>query len=283
MMTLVMLPLLFSCNQKKKEAQILSLQSDSLRLELTLSERDSMINMLLASFNEVEENLATIRTKESLVAKHTTGTTEMKADVRERINDNIQDINELIDRNKKLIDRLNSQLRNSNLKIEELNKSIERLNQHVVAKEQEIAELKDQLLSLNFKIETLNSKVTGLEKESKEKSDIIDQKVIDMNTAYFIVGTWRELRDLGVINREGGFIGIGRTSTFSKEFARDHFTRIDIREITEIELNARKVEIITTHAAGSFELVGETTLEKLVIKNPQEFWKASRYLVISTR
>ncbi len=280
---IILTSLLFGCGQKKKEAQILSLQADSLRLEHALAERDSMINMLFSSFNEIEDNLAAIRAKESLVTKHTTGSREIRAEVRERINDNIKDINDLLERNKNLIERLKIQLRTSNLKIEELNKSIERLNQHVEEKEQEIAELKQQLLSLNFKVESLNQKVSNLERESKEKSDIINEKVTDLNTAWYVVGTRRELLDLGIISREGGFIGIGRTTTFNKEFVREHFIQVDIRSLNEVELNVRKVEIVTTHAAGSFELVGESTIEKLVIKNPQEFWKASRYLVISTR
>ncbi len=281
-LVVAILPLIAGCFQKKNE-QILSLQADSLRMTQAIAERDSSINLLFASLNEIEENLATIRMKQSLVSKQATGTREMKADVRERIQDNLADINQLLEKNRSLIASLNTQLRESNIKIAELNKTIERLQFNIEEKEQEIADLKNQLLSLNLKVEGLTQRVAGLEQESAKKTEIIDQQTSDINTAYYIVGTQRELRDLGVINREGGFIGLGRSTKFNKEFANEHFIKIDIRNFTEIELNAKRVELVTTHVAGSFELVGENVVEKLVIKNPAEFWKTSKYLVISTR
>lgn len=280
---LAALPFFYGCENKKQTAHIQSLQADSLRLARLVDDKDATINMLFQTLNEIEENLAAIRSRESLIADQTADTQEMKADVKDRINHSIAEINQLMAKNKELINRLNAQVRNSNLKITELNKTIERLNETVTNKEREIAELKDNLAKLNIQIENLNTKVADLEKENQNKAKVIDDKILQMNKAWYVIGERRELRDKGIINREGGFIGIGRTTTPAENLIRKEFNEIDLREVTEIAINARRVEIVTTHPDGSFELIGDKTIEKLVITNPQEFWKASRYLVISTR
>lgn len=275
----LIIPFLAGCDGKWKE-QILNLQADSLRLARMVAEKDSTINLLFGTLNEIEDNLAAIRTKESLMAQHTTSMREMKADVRERIRNNIDDINTLLARNKDLIARLNAQVKSSNLRIEELNKTVERLGVTIAEKEQEIAALRQELQRMNIRVSTMSETIAGLEKDVAQKESLIEEQVAQMNRAYYTIGTSKELREKGILNREGGFIGIGRTNRFNKEFTTEHFVTIDIREVTQIDLNYRKVELVTTHPAGSFELVGEKIVEKLVIKNPQEFWKASRFLVV---
>lgn len=280
---LAALPLFFGCENKKQTEHILSLQADSVRLVRLVEDKDATINSLFQTLNEIEENLATIRSKESLIAEQTAETQEMKAEVKERINQNISEINELMERNKQLINRLNAQVRSSNLKIAELNKTIERMTETIANKEKEIAELKENVAKLNVQVETLNTKVADLEQEKKEKEEVIDQKIIEMNKAWYVVGERRDLRDRGIINREGGFIFIGKVTTPAENLIRKNFNEIDLREVTEIPLDARRIEIVTVHPEGSYNIVGDRPIEKLVITNSEEFWKASKYLVISTR
>jgi hypothetical protein len=49
-------------------------------------------------------------------------------------------------------------------------------------------------------------------------------------------------------------------------------------------LYSKRAELLTTHPAGSYELVkdakGQLTLK---ITNPTEFWSVSRYLVIQVK
>jgi predicted nucleic acid-binding Zn-ribbon protein len=280
---LAALPLFFGCENKKQTERIMNLQSDSLRLARMVDDKDATINTLFQTLNEIEENLASIRSKESLIADQTTDTQEMKAEVKERIHQNISEINELMDKNKQLINRLNAQVRSSNLKIAELNKAIERMQETIKSKENEIADLKTNIANLNVQVETLNTQVADLEEENKEKDKMIDEKIGEINKAWYVVGDRRDLRDRGIINREGGFIFIGKVTTPAVDLVKKDFAEIDLREVNEIEINANRAEVITVHPVGSYELVGERPIEKLVITNAGEFWKASRYLVISTR
>lgn len=282
-LSLAALPFFYGCENKKQTAQIQSLQADSLRLARLADDKEAAINALFQTLNEIEENLASVRAKESLIADQTGDSQEMKTDVKDRINQSIAEINQLMDKNKELVSRLNVQVRNSNLKITDLNKTVERMTETVAAKEQEIDQLKVNLGKLNIQIETLNVKVADLETESAGKTAVIDQKIIDMNKVWYIVGERNDLRDKEIIDRQGGFIGIGKITIPAENLIKKEFTEADMREVSEIVINADRVEVVTVHPAGSYELVGEKPVEKIVIKNPQEFWKASKYLVISTR
>ena len=68
------------------------------------------------------------------------------------------------------------------------------------------------------------------------------------------------------------------------DFNKDYFTQIDIRTDKEIKLYSKRAELLTTHPAGSYELVkdakGQLTLK---ITNPSQFWSVSRYLVIQVK
>lgn len=104
-----------------------------------------------------------------------------------------------------------------------------------------------------------------------------------LNTAYFCFGTSKELRDQGVISKEGGFIGLGKTTVLSDDFNQEYFTKIDITLETKIDLMTEDAKVVTNHPKGSYELVkNDDVVEKLKITNPKEFWSASKYLVIVT-
>ena len=83
-----------------------------------------------------------------------------------------------------------------------------------------------------------------------------------------------------VISKEGGFIGLGKSTKVSQDFNREYFTKVNIEQFNSVNLGAKKVTVLTNHPSSSYKLVGTKPVEKLEIKNPTEFWSASKYLVI---
>ena len=52
-------------------------------------------------------------------------------------------------------------------------------------------------------------------------------------------------------------------------------------QLETIELDAKKVNLITKHPEGSYELIeNESTIERINILDPDAFWKDTNYLVI---
>jgi hypothetical protein len=67
-----------------------------------------------------------------------------------------------------------------------------------------------------------------------------------------------------------------------KDFNRDYFTEIDIRNFDYLRLMAKKAKLITVHPADSYHFTGKKLSDTLFIDNTAEFWKVSKYLVVLT-
>ena len=54
--------------------------------------------------------------------------------------------------------------------------------------------------------------------------------------------------------------------------------------VDQLEINGKKIEVVTEHPHNSYELVEEEGVVKyLKIQNPEEFWKISKFLVVSIK
>ena len=248
-----------------------SVENVSGNLNGKLNEKDAAIPELVSSFNEIQENLNTIKEKEKIISKVTSdGDVKSKED---QIKEDIQSIYDLMAKNKDRIGSLSKKLKNSKLQIDGLEKMIENMQATLSLKDSEIEELKTKIEGLNVELSNLTTNYKAVENESNQKTEII-------NTAFYAIGTSKELKEKNVITKEGGIIGLGKTTKLSSDFNKDYFTKINIEKTTSINLGAKKIKILTTHPSNSYKLIGEKPIEKLEITNTKEFWSASKYLVI---
>jgi len=270
-----------SCNTHEEEMKALQLSKDSLLKQL--NGRDSTINSFFDSFNDIQDNLATIKEKENIINMNASGDIESTPEMKDQIQNDIQSIYDLLQENKNKISKLQKRLRSSNIKIKALKETIDNLMKQIQDKDAEIGNLKQKLEEMNIQINILETNVDSLQGENQAKDETITQKENELNTAYYVFGNKKELKENGIITKEGGFIGIGKIAKLRNDFNTDYFTQIDIRTTKEIPLACKKAELLTTHPAGSYELVTKNNkVEKIVIKDEKEFWKASKYLVIVT-
>jgi hypothetical protein len=176
--------------------------------------------------------------------------------------------------------RFRSQEKNRDDALQRLRGIILSANQPV----KEIASLKQELENLHVNVSDLNQKIENIsaasEKAISEKNQTIETKTTELNTAFYAFGTKKELSEKNVIEKEGGVLGMGTTLKMKKDFNRDYFMKIDIREFKQLPLNTKKARLVTYHPDGSYHFNGEKTVESLVIDNPADFWKASKYLLI---
>ncbi len=281
---LVALPLLFtSCENKKQTEQINYLLQERDRISNEAAAKDSLVNDFLMTLNEIESNLSEIKSREKLISSKTGQGQELSKSTRESINEDIRLINELLQQNKNKIASLNSKIKDSNLKITELENMVKLANQQLVERDAEIATLKEELAHLNFSIAALNDTISLIKDRNLALSGTITDKTTELNTAYFLVGDRKELIKKNILNKEGGFLGIGKSQKVAGDVNLDEFTRVDIRKLKSIPLGVKKATVMSTHPANSYELVGENKkIEELVIKDYEQFWKNSRMLIIST-
>ncbi len=266
----LLLVLVAACQGDPKETpQYQQLAEDADRVKAQVAARDSTINDLFASMNRISENLRTIRSKQGQLGSPAEGAEG--ADMEQRIIADLGSIDGLLAENKDLIAKLRKQAKASAASISELKKTIAGLEATITEKDEEIATLKEQLASTNSSLATLIEMY-------RDKSQLSDMQRMDLNTAYYAIGTAKELRANGVLTKEGGVIGIGAVNKLnSDDLPKEYFTRVDITQTQEIALAAKKAKLATTHPAGSYNLVGG---EKLVITDANAFWSVSKYLVV---
>jgi hypothetical protein len=257
----------------------MEMQKNSFTEKLTT--RDSSIGEWVTTFGEIQKNIAIIKEKEHIIST-TSSHGELSNDKKQQILDDIKYINTLLDQNKKKIASLNNQLSKSGGTIKGLQNTIAGLDASVKQSEIDIIELKTTLLSKKFEIEQLNTEKTNLQVAVVQKDETINIQTNEINKAFYACGTYKELRAKGLLTREGGFIGIGKTKTLAASFPDSSFKQIDITVMKSIQLNSKSAKLISEHPANSYEFIRDKDKKflSIEIKDPALFWKISKYAVL---
>ena len=273
----------------QKQDEVLSLQTQNEDLNVVLTERDSVVNELVDAFTEIEENLRFVKQKRNQLILE--NSKEGKLDKKQSIIDDINLMNDMLEKSSKRIVQLEKNLRKSGFelksfkkKLTKLNKTIEEQNAQVVALKAELSE-KDRLLAdLNVKVVEMEAEITNQSKAIETKEKVIEEKVNELNKAYMAYGTYKELKEKGLLTKNGGFMWIGRHTSIREDFDQEYFTELNIQDTRSIPLHTRKATVVSEHPNNSYTLVEENGMvEYLKINNPEEFWRISKYAVISVK
>mgnify|MGYP002619647673 CR=1 FL=1 len=275
--------LMASCNQKQLEQEIATLQQENEELRQQAIEKDNSLGEFFESMAQIRDNLNEIKVRQNLIAAETRDRDGVGQDVRQQIDSDLNMISELMEDNRRRIARLNRQVRESNVKIEEFEVLIASLNSEIEDRNVEISVLRDNLSQLNIHNEALASTIEQLETENVYRQNVIDEKVHQLNTAYFVYGTRRQLQEQEIIDRQGGILGLGRTTVVNPGASREYFTRVDITQLDKVQIPASKLKLVSVHPADSYmvELDEEENVAEIVIENPEKFWSNTRYLIVS--
>ena len=280
------MPLVFtSCGGEDPEKENLARKADS--LQAIVNAKDSEIDALFEVLNEIETSLGEISSRYSKVNSLKQGNPEMDSRVKGQITDQLQQIDQLLAQNKKKIAALNSKVSAMGGENSKLQEFINNLNTRIESQEQQINQLMDELSVSKATIKQLSDNVNNLTQSNKQKDEIIAYQTNEANKAYYIVGSYKELKNMGIVNKSGGFVGIGKKQNTSTEMDIAKFQTIDRTKVTTITVNQRKAQVISKHPEGSYELVmdenDKKTVAYLVIKDVNAFWRYTDYLVISSK
>ena len=262
----------------------LKAENDSLLMELT--QRNAELDEMMGTFNDISEGFRQINAAESRVDLQRGAVAEGSLNAKQQIASDIEFIRKQMEEQ---IAKLQSMLKNSKNNSAQLKRAVESLTQELVAKTQRIEELQAELASKNIRIQELDAAVTGLSSEKEEltaeneaKAKTVAEQDKALNTAWFVFGTKKELKDQKILTNTGLFKK-GQVLKDS-DINKDYFTQVDIRTTKEIKLYSKDADILTTHPAGSYALEkddkGQLTLK---ITNPKDFWSVSKYLVIQVK
>ena len=260
--------------------QLNQMESQKTTLTGEISVRDSLINEWISTFDEIEKNIALIKEKQNFITINSKGN-ELPEDRRIKILEDIQTINTLLEQNKKKIASLTRQLAKSGVTIKALNQKVADLELEIKKSENLVSDLKNELVDKDFEIEQLNVQVDIMQETIEQKDEVIVSQINELNKAYYACGTFRELKAKGLLTKEGGFIGLGRTKTIAENFSDTVFIQIDITKTKSIPVNSKEAKLISEHPGTSYSFIREGDLiDHIEIKDPAEFWRISKYAVV---
>lgn len=268
-----------SCTEQyKKEIARLTQVSDSLKAQGI--EKDTISLSYIKSFNAIQQNLNEIKLKERLITQISEGDPEIRKSKEAEINEDIDAIYNLLLKNRKMIEELKSKLKNSGIKNAELESMIINLSSQIEAKDVEISLLKEDLSNKKLVIRNLEKNLVAMEELDKENQAMIEQQIIEKNKVWYIVGNKKYLEEKNIVSKEGGFIGIGKSRKISETFDRTLFTLADQRDLVSLPIFSKKAKLLSIHPAASYQFVGTNNIDSLLILHADDFWSASRYLVV---
>lgn len=281
--------LFVSCNKQELENQVTQLEAEKAEMLQALEVKDADIMSFMTSFAKIEENLHEIREREMnvKVARQEEG---LSSDALEaKIEEDIQVISQLLQDNRRKLESLSAKLAVSKSDNKKLNRLMaqlkEDLTRQIEERETVIHTLNEQLASMKIEIKELTHTLTDLRHVSLAQDSVIHHQTEALNTAYYVVGSSKELEKEHVISREGGILGIGKTEKLSSNFDTHKFTKIDIRQKLSFPVEAKEIELVTSHPENAYKIEKDASHEKvnLVISDPQAFWESSKYLVMITK
>ncbi len=264
-----------SCNEKKTQESTVSQEKvDS--LQRIIVQKDNEIDDMMGTMNEIQTGLQQISEAENRVS--VMGGSEGYSGS-QRIKDDMEFISKQMKRNRELVSKLRQQLRESTVRGNQMKETINGLVQQLDAKDRELQQLRAELEKKNVHIaeldnmvDNLNTSVNSLTEEGNVKSQTIAAQDKQLNTAWYVFGTKKELKDQRII--ENGKV-------LQSSFNKSYFTKLDIRVDKEIKLYSKSASILTSHPSGSYTLQQDANKQYVLrITNPESFWSTSKYLVI---
>ncbi|WP_268122637.1 hypothetical protein [Roseivirga pacifica] len=278
-----------SINKKKEalSANIEQLERKSLQKELVYEEMIGLID-------EVEGQLDEIVTRESLI--YGQRTEAFQGDQKTKMLKEIGAIDELIVRSNENIISLNDKIKSSDLKLGVFQKRINALQADLTDRVTQITGLKEELVAKDEALAFLMNQTDSLNQSIDQYVADLGQKRLEitqltasnneLNKGYLAIGTFQDLKTKGVVDKEGGFLGLlGRKVALQEDAEITEFMTIDKREINRIPVAATGLALISEHPSNSYRILpGANETEKVLeIVDPEAFWQISKYLVISKK
>ena len=266
--------------KEEQRSQALTAESTQIdSLEKIIDQKDNEINDMMSTLNQIQQGFREITEAENRVTIAKDGE---RADKAQQIRENMKFIANKMKANRDLINKLRQQVRESSVKGDQLKSTIDEMVKQLEEKDLQLEQLRAELntkdihiAELDETITNLNTNVTTLTEDNQQKSQTISTQDKQLNTAWFVFGTKKELKEQRILDGD---------RVLQANFNKSYFTKIDIRVDKEIKLYSKSAKILTSHPSSSYTLQQDANKQYILrITNPQIFWSTSKYLVVMVK
>jgi predicted nucleic acid-binding Zn-ribbon protein len=278
--------LLFSvsaCNVKDSD-DYKSVVSFNEYLQEKVKEKDKELEEITNAMARIESNLSAIRKQEGMIGALTRSTDTSRAG---KIEAMFTEISTYLNENQKMMSELDERLKKDTKPNKGLTNLIAQQKKSMMEKEREIERLQRTIDSLQFQLKqtiaTKNAQIRVKDQELKSTQKLLTEKEVAEAQGYYRFGSRKELLANGLILKEGGILGAGKSYKLSNNFDRELFKGIDTKRFSELELGtATKPKVLSPHPPEAYYFVKTDGKTYLKVTDQARFWSASRYLVIMT-
>ena len=265
-----------SCGPTKKELQA---NIDSLNVEL--AQVNSEMENVMGILNDVQEGFQQINEAENRVTA--ANAENAPANVKEQINADVAFIQAKMKENRERIAELEARAAKGDKTAAALRKTIKNLKAELADKEALIASLLADIDAKNARIQQLDVEVANLnaDKNALTAKNAANEQVIAgqdkaMNTAWYVIAKRKALKEQNILK-------LGDVME-QADVVMEDFIEIDIRNVAEIPVGAKKARLLSAHPEGSYEIVkGADEMAVVKILDVQAFWSVTRYLVVRAK
>ena len=281
---------LASCTDKETVTQLENTR-DSLRVEL--DKQGNELTEYFHLFSDIESNINEIKQREQWISLQQEEELTSDKSSREQLVTDMKAINNLLSENKVKIDELNKKLKGSNYQTAKFKKMVTELEEKISNQESDINTLNLKINDLLAQNADLNIRIDSLNVINTKSSEIITHNTVmiqeldsQIHKAYYAAGTSDELLERNIIEKEGGFIGLGKVERLNSQININTLNSVDIRDVSSFPLNSKNVELVTEHPQDSYRIVineEENKVDRLEILDPERFWESTKVLVMLTK
>jgi len=247
------------------------------------AEQESMrqrYDQAVAEIVAVQDSLNTIVLKENQVQ----GDIELQGQtVHDKVLARIATLKTSIAHTKARIEELDAKLKHSGIRIAGLKKMINGLRETANYREQRIAELQGQVGTLQTKVTGLTFEIQGQQEVLAKNQEELAAKQQELATIYYTMGTKKELANRGVVQAQGGVLGVGKTIKVSGMFEEAAFSKLntDQENVIRIPSKKGKVQILSAQPPGSYSITKvDKDMAELRILDRNEFRKVKHLVIL---
>ena len=272
---LVAMLLFAACNNSEQEQRLKALALKDSTMMMEAQKKDSSISAYIHSLNDIQDNLDSIKHREKILSIKTENSSVSNNTLAD-----IKSIDKLILKDHREIALLEAKIKKMGTKDANMQKMIAHLNEQLTEKDSEMANLQATLAQANSSIKTITEQFNDSMATMNMERAVNNSMQNEINTVYYAIGTVKELKRSGVIDKQGGIAGIGSTPKLKQNFNSKYFTKADKSKISLIPLYSKFSKVITDQPINAFTVKGTTKSDSLLITDANAFWSESKYLVV---
>jgi uncharacterized phage infection (PIP) family protein YhgE len=261
------------------------------QLDSVTAQRDSLLSDVAQNARLLNELNAEVNKVQGLSSQDSANAESPISASRENLLSKVRQITARLDESEKRLAQNRRQLRRIGEQADSLKDQVAKLESQVSDFEAMIESQKTTVATLTQRVQELEAMNVALRDTMTTMHDTIASLATRENTAYYVVGTEKELLDRGVIQKEGGhrvlfiFGKAGQTIVPARQLDTTQFTPINLHEMTEIPLpdSTASYRIASrqdlTYLATPVEH-RNTVRGSLKIEEPDRFWRPSKFLIV---